>query len=151
MRILNSAWKASLALGILCGLAGPCLAKDACALLTQQEAAELIGAPIATVTPQSNDRGGTSCVYSAAKGVGISIVLHDRAKARELKRCQETGQGSVQVSGSPEPGCMMINGPVVSISAAKGDTVATVAVSTQKTNDLKALAKQATEKVLTRL
>lgn len=151
MRFLNYTWKLSLIFATVCCVAGPCLAKDACSLLTKQEASELIGAAVTTVTPQTNDRGGTSCVFGAEKGVGISIVLHERAKAPELKRCMVMGQGKVEVSGSPEPACMMVNGAVVSLSAAKGDVVATVAVSTSKSSDLKALAKQVTEKVLTRL
>jgi hypothetical protein len=115
-------------------MAGLCLAKDACSLLTKQEASELIGAI---------DHFGDSRIQSSWRDLlrvrrrercRDPIVLHDRSKARELKRCADTGQGQTQVSGSPEPACMVINGPVVSVSAAKGEVVATIAVFSQKTD-----------------
>lgn len=153
MKASNCTAKLFMVLAASCAFALPCLAKDLRSLLTRQEASEMIGAPIVSVTPKTIEKGnGVSCLFAATPGSSITIALFDRKNSTEAeKKCDDKDLGQEIVTGIGERACLADAGPFTSISVAKGNTVMIVAIAHAKKPDSKTLVKEIAERALSRL
>lgn len=153
MKIPTSAARIILVLAASCTFALPCFAKDPCSLLSREEASEMIGAPVVSVTPKTIEKGnGVSCLFTATPGSSITIALFDRKNSTEAdKKCDDKDLGQELVTGIGERACLAMAGPFTSIGVAKGSTVLIVAIAHAKRPDSKAVVKQIAEKAISRI